>query len=72
MQTSKRIFGTHPLRRVSDQEHLQRQQTIYKIATEIVKVQTEFLDKGIAHLRPLTMAGWLRSSAFTKRPSVAP
>ena len=34
----------------------QRQQTIQRIATEIVRVQTEFLDKGIAHLKPLTMA----------------
>jgi RNA polymerase sigma-54 factor len=34
----------------------QRQQTIYKIASEIVRVQTEFLDNGIAHLKPLTMA----------------
>lgn len=34
----------------------QRQQTIFRIATEIVRVQTEFLDNGIAHLKPLTMA----------------
>ena len=34
----------------------QRQHTIYRIASEIVKVQTEFLDQGIAHLKPLTMA----------------
>jgi RNA polymerase sigma-54 factor len=34
----------------------QRQQTIYRIATEIVRVQTDFLDNGITHLRPLTMA----------------
>ncbi|MBN1671077.1 MAG: RNA polymerase factor sigma-54 [Kiritimatiellae bacterium] len=34
----------------------QRQQTIYRIACEIVEKQTGFLDKGIAHLRPLTMA----------------
>ena len=33
----------------------QRQQTIFKIATEIVRVQREFLDEGIAHLKPLTM-----------------
>lgn len=33
----------------------QRQQTIYRIATEIVRVQTDFLDHGITHLRPLTM-----------------
>lgn len=34
----------------------QRQQTIYNIAKEIVSVQREFLDQGITHLRPLTMA----------------
>lgn len=34
----------------------QRQQTIYNIAKEIVRVQKEFLDNGISHLRPLTMA----------------
>lgn len=34
----------------------QRQQTIYNIASEIVRVQREFLDNGISHLRPLTMA----------------
>jgi RNA polymerase sigma-54 factor len=34
----------------------QRQQTIYNIAREIVRIQREFLDKGITHLRPLTMA----------------
>ena len=33
----------------------QRQQTIYNIANEIVKVQKEFFDNGISHLRPLTM-----------------
>jgi RNA polymerase sigma-54 factor len=33
----------------------QRQHTIYKIATEIVRVQTDFLDHGISHLKPLTM-----------------
>lgn len=33
----------------------QRQQTIYNIATEIVKRQREFFDEGVAHLRPLTM-----------------
>lgn len=33
----------------------QRQQTIYNIAREIVRVQREFLDKGITSLRPLTM-----------------
>jgi RNA polymerase sigma-54 factor len=34
----------------------QRQQTIFRIATEIVKVQQEFFDQGIAHLKPLTMS----------------
>lgn len=34
----------------------QRQQTIFKIATEIVRVQTDFMDHGITHLKPLTMA----------------
>jgi len=34
----------------------QRQQTLYKIATEIVKTQTAFLNEGLAHLKPLTMA----------------
>ncbi len=34
----------------------QRQQTIFNIATEIVRVQREFLDNGVSHLRPLTMA----------------
>jgi len=34
----------------------QRQGTIHKIASEIVKVQTPFLDHGIAHLKPLVMA----------------
>ena len=34
----------------------QRQQTIANIAKVIVERQHEFLDKGIAHLRPLTMA----------------
>jgi RNA polymerase sigma-54 factor len=34
----------------------QRQSTIYRIATEIVKTQAEFLEHGIAHLKPLTMA----------------
>lgn len=34
----------------------QRQQTLYKVASEIVRVQTEFLDAGIAHLKPLTMS----------------
>lgn len=34
----------------------QRQRTIYKIAAEIVRQQTDFLEHGISHLRPLTMA----------------
>lgn len=34
----------------------QRQNTIHKIATEILKHQPEFLDKGSAFLRPLNMA----------------
>jgi len=34
----------------------QRQQTIFRIASEIVRVQTEFMDQGISHLKPLTMS----------------
>ena len=34
----------------------QRQQTILNIAKEIVKRQRDFMEKGVAHLRPLTMA----------------
>ena len=34
----------------------QRQQTIYNIAKVIVDRQREFLDKGLAYLKPLTMA----------------
>lgn len=34
----------------------QRQRTIYRIATEIVRQQAAFLDNGISHLRPLTMS----------------
>lgn len=34
----------------------QRQDTIFRISTEIVRVQREFLDEGITHLKPLTMA----------------
>ncbi|MEJ2744611.1 MAG: RNA polymerase factor sigma-54 [bacterium] len=33
----------------------QRQQTIYNIASEIVKKQQEFFDEGITHLTPLTL-----------------
>ncbi|MBL9118080.1 MAG: RNA polymerase factor sigma-54 [Verrucomicrobiaceae bacterium] len=34
----------------------QRQATIHRIATEVIKHQQEFLDKGRAHLRPLSMS----------------
>lgn len=34
----------------------QRQQTIYNIAREIVEAQRDFLEHGVTHLRPLTMA----------------
>jgi len=34
----------------------QRQRTIYRIADAIVQHQTPFLDHGVAHLRPMTMA----------------
>src|SRR5690349_16341203 len=34
----------------------QRQATILNIGREIVKRQREFMDKGVAHLKPLTMA----------------
>lgn len=33
----------------------QRQDTIYRIATEIVRVQEDFFEKGISGLKPLTM-----------------
>ena len=33
----------------------QRQRTIYKVAESIVRHQREFLDHGIAHLRPLVL-----------------
>ena len=33
----------------------QRQRTIYKVASSIVKFQKEFLDKGIAYLRPMVL-----------------
>ncbi len=33
----------------------QRQETILNIAREIVKRQKDFLDKGVAHLKPMTM-----------------
>jgi RNA polymerase sigma-54 factor len=33
----------------------QRQQTILNIAAEIVKRQKEFMDKGVAYLKPMTM-----------------
>ncbi len=34
----------------------QRQKTIHRIASEIVDRQTAFLDHGVAHLKPMTMA----------------
>jgi RNA polymerase sigma-54 factor len=34
----------------------QRQQTILNIGKEILKRQQEFMEKGVAHLKPLTMA----------------
>lgn len=34
----------------------QRQQTIANIGREIVKRQRDFMDKGVAHLKPMTMA----------------
>ncbi len=34
----------------------QRQKTIFRIASEIVDRQVAFLDQGVSHLRPLTMA----------------
>lgn len=34
----------------------QRQRTIHRIASEIVKAQTEFLDHGLTRLKPMTMA----------------
>jgi RNA polymerase sigma-54 factor len=33
----------------------QRQRTIYKVATSIVRQQREFLDRGIEHLRPMVL-----------------
>ena len=33
----------------------QRQKTIIKVATEIVRVQEDFFRKGVAHLKPLTL-----------------
>jgi RNA polymerase sigma-54 factor len=33
----------------------QRQKTIHKVATSIIAFQTEFLDHGIEHLRPLVL-----------------
>jgi RNA polymerase sigma-54 factor len=33
----------------------QRQETIFKIAREIVNRQREFMEKGVSHLKPLTM-----------------
>jgi len=34
----------------------QRQKTIHRIASEIVETQAEFLQHGVSHLKPLTMA----------------
>jgi RNA polymerase sigma-54 factor len=34
----------------------QRQRTLHRIAAEIVKAQSEFLDRGIAHMKPMTMS----------------
>lgn len=34
----------------------QRQRTLYRVAAEIVRVQSEFLDVGLAQLKPLAMA----------------
>ena len=34
----------------------QRQKTIYRISAEIVRVQTQFLEHGVSHLKPLTMS----------------
>ncbi|MFA5043981.1 MAG: RNA polymerase factor sigma-54 [Kiritimatiellia bacterium] len=34
----------------------QRQRTLYRVAAEIVRVQAEFLDVGLAQLKPLAMA----------------
>jgi len=34
----------------------QRQRTLYRVAAEIVRVQSEFLDVGLAQLKPLVMA----------------
>jgi RNA polymerase sigma-54 factor len=42
----------------------QRQKTIHLIATEIIAIQKDFLDHGIAHLRPLTMAEVARKVGF--------
>lgn len=39
----------------------QRQQTIHRIASEIVKIQKDFFDHGISHLKPLTMAAVART-----------
>lgn len=38
----------------------QRQRTIRRVATEIVKVQSDFFDFGVSHLKPLTMASVAR------------
>ena len=35
---------------------VQRQRTLFRVASEIVRVQRDFLDHGISHLKPLVMA----------------
>lgn len=35
---------------------VQRQRTLFRVATEIVRVQRDFLDHGVSHLKPLVMA----------------
>jgi RNA polymerase sigma-54 factor len=42
----------------------QRQKTIHLIASEIIEIQKDFLDHGIAHLRPLTMSEVARKVGF--------
>ncbi len=39
----------------------QRQHTLHRVATAIVEAQEDFLDRGIAHLKPLTMAAVART-----------
>ena len=49
----------------------QRQRTIYKVATSIVKFQREFLDKGIQFLKPLVLRMWPRTSRCMNLRSAA-